>query len=209
MPLMGTSHCVSENWSLAGLVQICSWSNMNSLPSAFKPRGGIRAVSSAGSFAVFCFEVLSFSSVSPPLCFVLPSDFSSDWVWADLQTDAVSVRLVAAKLSISRMALSSVTNIPLYGWMYATAKARDEASCADCMMSGQLRPPILGAFSGTTIMSPARNVALIGSPLHQPSPLFFAAITEPSARITKTAFLSAICVIPPAWLRYHLALRPG
>src|SRR5213596_3452964 len=98
---------------------------------------------------------------------------------------------------------------PCYGWMYATAKATDEAICADCMISAQLRPPIFGAFSGTTIVSPARKVALIGSPPHQPLLLFFAAITEPSARTTKTAFLSAICVTPPAWLRYHLALRPG
>src|SRR5204863_10216939 len=92
---------------------------------------------------------------------------------------------------------------------YATAKATDEASCADCMICAQLRPPILGAFSGTTIMSPARKVVLIGSPPHHPLLLFFAAITEPSARTTKTAFLSASCVTPPAWLRYHLALRPG
>src|SRR5580704_1639453 len=93
--------------------------------------------------------------------------------------------------------------------MYATAKATDEATDADCMSSAQLRPPIFGAFSGTTMESPARWVALIGSPPHQPSLLFFAAITEPSARITNTAFLSASSVTPPAWLRYHLALWPG
>src|SRR5271169_4805957 len=76
------------------------------------------------------------------------------------------------------------------------------------MISAQLGPPIFGAFSGTTIVSPALKVALIGSPPHQPSLLFFAEITEPSARITNTAFLSAIGVSPPAWLRYHLAERP-
>src|SRR5260370_39368773 len=92
--------------------------------------------------------------------------------------------------------------------MYATPKAPDEAICADCMINAQLRPPIFGAFSGTTIMSPARKVALIGSPPHQPVLLFFAASTDPSARITKAAFLSASCVTPPAWLRYHLALWP-
>src|SRR5437899_7106308 len=102
------------------------------------------------------------------------------------------------------MAFSCIRIILRHGWMYATAKAKEEASCADCMSCAQFRPPILGAFSGTTIMSPARKVVLIGSPPHQPLPLFFAAITEPSARITKTAFLSASCVTPPAWLRYHL-----
>src|SRR5712692_983973 len=106
------------------------------------------------------------------------------------------------------MALICFKDIPRHGWIYATAKARDAATCADCMISAQLRPPIFGAFSGTTIMSPPRKVALIGSPPHQPELLFFAAITEPSARITKTAFLSASCVTPPAWLRYHLALWP-
>ena len=34
-------------------------------------------------------------------------------------------------------------------------------------------------------------------------------ITEPSARITKIAFLLATCVGPPDWLRYHFALLPG
>src|SRR5713101_5202703 len=106
------------------------------------------------------------------------------------------------------MTLICITNILRHGWIYATAKATDEASCADCMIVAQLRPAIFGAFSGTTIMSPARRVALSGSPPHQPTLLFFAENTEPSARITNTAFLSASCVTPPAWLRYHLALWP-
>src|SRR5450432_1647009 len=55
------------------------------------------------------------------------------------------------------------------------------------------------------MVSPGRNAALSGSPDHHSELLFFAEITEPSARITNTAFLSAIGVKPPAWLRYHLA----
>src|SRR5665213_1146794 len=34
-------------------------------------------------------------------------------------------------------------------------------------------------------------------------------ITEPSARITKIAFLLASGVGPPAWFKYHCALLPG
>src|SRR5258708_34983406 len=107
------------------------------------------------------------------------------------------------------MALVCIKSIPRHGWMYATAKATDEASCADCMIVAQLRPAIFGAFSGTTMVSPGRKDALKGSPPHHPELLFFAEITEPSARITNTDFLSASCVSPPAWLRYHLALWPA
>src|SRR5271157_1451506 len=92
--------------------------------------------------------------------------------------------------------------------MYATAKATEEATCAVCMTVAQFVPPILGAFSGTTTMSPGRRAALIGSPDHQPPLLFFEEMTEPSARITNTAFLSAMGVSPPAWLKYHFADRP-
>src|SRR5215472_2997956 len=84
----------------------------------------------------------------------------------------------------------------------------DEAICAACITVAQLRPPIFGAFSGITTMSPGLRDAPKGSPFHQPLVLFLAAITDPSARITKTPFLSAIGVSPPAWLRYHLALLP-
>src|SRR5271169_3067602 len=72
----------------------------------------------------------------------------------------------------------------------------------------QFIPPILGVFSGTMTVSPGRSEALKGSPVNQPPPLFFAERTEPSARITNTAFLSASGVSPPAWPRYHFAERP-
>src|SRR5258708_39713456 len=94
-------------------------------------------------------------------------------------TAAVSVRIDAAPLNASTMILICIKIIFRHGWMYATAKATDDASCADCMIVAQLRPPIFGAFSGTTIVSPRRKVALIGSPPHQPPPLFFPAITQP------------------------------
>ena len=58
------------------------------------------------------------------------------------------------------------------------------------------------------IESPGFNTALIGSPDQNPE-LFFADSTDPSARTTNTALLSAICVNPPDWLKYHLALLPG
>src|SRR5215471_10549803 len=93
--------------------------------------------------------------------------------------------------------------------MYATASATDVASCAACRTVVKLGPPTFGARSGTTIVSPARSGALSGSPENHPELLFFAASTDPSARITKTALRSAIGVNPPAWLRYHLAERPG
>src|SRR6202030_3772255 len=65
-------------------------------------------------------------------------------------------------------------------------------------------PPI--AFSGTTTVSPGCNTALRERPDHK---LSFAPITEPSARITKIAFLLATAVGPPDWVKYHLALFPG
>src|SRR5579885_2907545 len=107
------------------------------------------------------------------------------------------------------MARSHKKSLRCYGLIYAAASASDDANCADCITVAQFRPPIFGGFSGTTIESPGRNTAPSGSPENHPSLLFFAAITEPSARITNTAFLSAIAVKPPAWLRYHFALRPG
>src|SRR5208283_3761539 len=77
------------------------------------------------------------------------------------------------------------------------------------MIAVQFMPPILGVFSGTTTVSPGRSVALRGSPNHQPAPLFFEEMTEPSARITNTPFLSATGVNPPAWLKYHFPDLPG
>src|SRR5271157_2706508 len=76
------------------------------------------------------------------------------------------------------------------------------------MIVVQFVPPIFGAFSGTTTMSPGRSAAFMGSPDHQPPLLFFEEITDPSARITNTAFLSAMGDNPPAWLKYHFADLP-
>jgi hypothetical protein len=67
-----------------------------------------------------------------------------------------------------------------------------------------LVPPI--AFSGITTMSPGRSSALVAPPPHiPPEP----PTTDPLARITKTDFLFAICVGPPACFKYHSALWPG
>ena len=65
------------------------------------------------------------------------------------------------------------------------------------MIMDQFLPPILGAFSGTTIESPGLKAAFSGLPENNPPMLFCDAITDPSARITNTAFLSASCVTPP------------
>src|SRR3974377_2293033 len=65
-------------------------------------------------------------------------------------------------------------------------------------------PPI--AFSGTTTVSPGCSDVPNESPIQR---LFFTPTTEPSARITKIAFLLASVVGPPDWPRYHLALLPG
>jgi len=67
---------------------------------------------------------------------------------------------------------------------------------ADCMIMAQFLPPILGAFSGTTIESPGLRDALSGSPENHPPLLFFDAITDPSARITKTAFYRPAVSLP-------------
>src|SRR5882762_9887723 len=83
----------------------------------------------------------------------------------------------------------------------------DDASDADCMIMDQFLPPILGAFSGTTIESPGLRDALSGSPENHPPLLFFDAITDPSARITKNAFLSSSCVSRPDWLNFFFDLR--
>src|SRR5271157_2313424 len=93
--------------------------------------------------------------------------------------------------------------------MYATVSATEEANCAACIIVVQFGPPTFGAFSGTITVSPDRSDAPSGSPPHHPAPLFLEEITDPSARMTKTAFLSAIGVRPPAWLKYHFAERPG
>src|ERR1700730_8202960 len=92
--------------------------------------------------------------------------------------------------------------------MYATAKAAEAANCPAWNSVCQFLVPMRGATSGTTTVSPGRRVAPKGSPLQKPE-LFLEARTEPSALMTKTAFLLANCVKPPAWLRYHLALLPG
>src|SRR5437588_8345334 len=209
MPLSGTSQSVSENRRRAGLVQICFWSSKNRLPSPSRPRCELSNASASGSDAIFFAEAILLTSGPELFCFASTARCSCARGGAGIDGAAVSVRLDAAQLNTSTMTLICIKFILRHGWMYATAKATDEAICADCMIAAQLRPPILGAFSGTTIVSPARKLVLIGSPPHQPVALFFAAITEPSARITKTALLSASCVTPPARLRYHLALWPG
>src|ERR1700747_2036133 len=83
--------------------------------------------------------------------------------------------------------------------------AMDDATCAARKPVHPCTPPPI-AFSGTTTVSPGCNTAFNDFPDHK---LSFAPITDPSARITKIAFLSAIAVGPPPWLRYHFALLPG
>src|SRR6202044_490181 len=86
-----------------------------------------------------------------------------------------------------------------------TVLAIEDATCAAVNKFVQFVPPPI-AFSGTTTESPGCRTALIALPLQKSS---FAPITEPSARITKIAFLLASCVGPPDWPRYHRALFPG
>src|SRR6266436_4352270 len=81
----------------------------------------------------------------------------------------------------------------------------DDATCAAKNTVDHCTPPPI-AFSGTTTVSPGCNTAFNEFPDHK---LSFAPTTDPSARITKIAFLSATVVGPPAWLRYHFALLPG
>src|SRR5216683_4582172 len=80
--------------------------------------------------------------------------------------------------------------LPHYGLMYAMVSATEVAICAACKAVVQLRVPILGVFSGTTMESPGFKAALSGLPAHHPE-LFLEAITDPSARTTNTASLSA------------------
>src|ERR1700692_944053 len=89
------------------------------------------------------------------------------------------------------------------------ASTTEVATCADWISGSQFRLPMLGALSGTTIMSPGINTESIGLPDHILLLLFFAAKTDPSARITNAAFLSASCVNPPACPKYQLALLPA
>src|SRR6202158_5697898 len=83
--------------------------------------------------------------------------------------------------------------------------AIDDATCVPRNPACHWMPPPI-ALSGTTTVSPGCNTAFSERPDHK---LSFAPITDPSARITKIAFLSATVVGPPAWLRYHFALLPG
>src|ERR1700735_4595681 len=85
------------------------------------------------------------------------------------------------------------------------ALATDAAVCAARNTFCHCNPPP-SAFSGTTSVSPGSSVRDMESPAHT---LLLDPITEPSARITKIAFLFASCVGPPDWLRYHFALFPG
>ena len=70
--------------------------------------------------------------------------------------------------------------------MYAMVSATEVAICAACIAVVQLRVPILGVFSGTTMESPGFKAAFRGLPAHQPE-LFFAA--NQSTRPTKTGRL--------------------
>src|SRR3979490_2526770 len=83
--------------------------------------------------------------------------------------------------------------------------AMADAVCAVSKMLCHCRPPP-SAFSGTTTVSPGCSVALSNSPPHR---LLFVPMPEPSARITKIAFLLASCVGPPDWPRYQFAPLPG
>src|SRR3984957_12151089 len=85
------------------------------------------------------------------------------------------------------------------------ALATDAAVCAARKTFCHWMPPP-NAFSGTTSVSPGCSTPDIESPENT---LFREPITEPSARITKIAFLLASCVGPPDWPRYHFALLPG
>ena len=89
------------------------------------------------------------------------------------------------------------TSRPRYFKMYAAANTAEAAICDICMATVQFRTEILGALSGTMIASPGFKTVCIGLPDHQPE-LFFAAITEPSARITNAACRLDSCVNPPA-----------
>src|SRR5947208_9983955 len=79
------------------------------------------------------------------------------------------------------------------------------ASCADCRVVFHLVVP-LNAFSGTMTKSPGcnaeRSAPLLNKPAAPPA-------TDPSARITKIAFLLAVFVGPPACLKYQPASLPG
>ena len=87
--------------------------------------------------------------------------------------------------------------------------ATEVAICAACKAVVQLRVPILGVFSGTTIESPGFKAAFSGLPAPPSRVLFFEAITDPSARIDEDGLLvchlgqpSGLAQIPlraPAW----------
>src|SRR5271154_780311 len=82
--------------------------------------------------------------------------------------------------------------------------AIEDATCAARNTVCHCMPPPM-AFSGTTTVSPGRNSAFKESPPHSP---WLEPRTEPSARITKIAFLLANWVGPPDWPRYQFALFP-
>src|SRR5579871_2738736 len=110
--------------------------------------------------------------------------------------------LMGSAISSTHTATKGATNflrkrIPIYGCTYATVRATDDATWAACRIVVKLRGTFFGARSGTTMESPGFKTAFSGSPDQNPA-LFLDATTEPSARTTKTAFRSPICVKPPA-----------
>src|SRR5260370_42587249 len=77
---------------------------------------------------------------------------------------AVSARIAAALPIHPAMNFTCIENIPHHRLIKATAVATDAASCADCRMSAEFRPLMLGAISGTTIDSPGLSAELSGLP---------------------------------------------
>src|SRR5260370_1594396 len=94
----------------------------------------------------------------------------------------------------------------VYGTAMAATNAADDAICATDRTFLNVLLPTTG-FSGTTTVSPGPSADESTLP-DQKLPCL-PPVTEPSARIMKTAFLSASCVGPPARERYHPAFFPG
>src|SRR5882724_946355 len=111
IPLKGTSHCVSENRILAGLVHICSWSSKNSFPSPLKlpVEGG--AGSGSGSIRNFLTVAFSFPSLLELSCSASFPLCACACGVAGLETGTVSVKFDATQPNASTIKYLRLMNV--------------------------------------------------------------------------------------------------
>src|SRR5712692_8218390 len=169
IPLSGTSQSVSENRSLAGLVQISRWSPTN-LPTnpVCVPLDNFKTAFPSGGLSVFE-EELCFSEADSDAAGFVPCSCAYDTLVFPTLNSSVVPRIVIRRLVL----------ICPQGMATAATNAADDAICATDKTFFKVLLPRTG-FSGTTIVSPGPTVA--ESTLPDQKPPCLPPVTEPSER---------------------------